>query len=123
MYHGNLNVFTGYGLRSRLMFNGGERKYKLWEVKFMGFMLLQKLHDVFMSTDDLEEEQNVEKDREQSFAKFKVALRSFEETEKQNCPHSSEDTVMMNYTKPMQCFTCHKYGHKSFECKTLKEQK
>ncbi|ESN99444.1 hypothetical protein HELRODRAFT_162993 [Helobdella robusta] len=51
---------TGYGPRSRRVFNGDERKYKLWEVKFMGSMRLQKLHDVFMSTDDPEEEQNAE---------------------------------------------------------------
>ncbi|KAK3895660.1 hypothetical protein Pcinc_000583 [Petrolisthes cinctipes] len=36
---------TGYGPRSRLLFNGDEEKYELWEVKFMGHLRLQKLHE------------------------------------------------------------------------------
>ena len=35
---------TGYGPRSRLLFDGDERKYELWEVKFLGPMRLAKLH-------------------------------------------------------------------------------
>jgi hypothetical protein len=38
---------TGYGPRSRLIFDGDERKYELWEVKFFNFMRLQKLNGVF----------------------------------------------------------------------------
>ncbi|XP_063857145.1 uncharacterized protein LOC135098678 [Scylla paramamosain] len=37
---------TGYGPRNRLYFDGDERKYELWEVKFLGYMRLQKLHNV-----------------------------------------------------------------------------
>ncbi|XP_033127433.1 uncharacterized protein LOC117125141 [Anneissia japonica] len=36
---------TGYGPR-RILFNGDESQYELWEVKFMGYMWLQKLHGV-----------------------------------------------------------------------------
>ncbi|CAM1296992.1 NT5C1A (predicted) [Pycnogonum litorale] len=39
---------TGYGPRQRLMFDGDESKYELWEVKFLGYMRLQKLHDVMV---------------------------------------------------------------------------
>ena len=30
------------------MFNGDETKYELWEIKFLGYMRLQKLHDVIV---------------------------------------------------------------------------
>ena len=43
---------TGYGPRMRLTFDGDEKKYELWEVKFLGFMRLQKLHTVFMPVDN-----------------------------------------------------------------------
>ena len=47
----NLNC-SGYGPspRNRLIFDGDESKYELWEVKFLGYLRLQKLHDVL--TDD-----------------------------------------------------------------------
>jgi hypothetical protein len=38
---------TGYGPRRGLMFDGDENKYELWEVKFLGYMLLQKLQDLY----------------------------------------------------------------------------
>src|SRR6218665_3205982 len=50
---------TGYGPRMRLIFDGDERKYELWEVKFLGFMRLQKLH-VFVSEEDPDPEKNAE---------------------------------------------------------------
>ena len=38
---------TGYGPGHRgLLFNGEEKKYKLWEVKFMGYMRLRKLCEI-----------------------------------------------------------------------------
>ena len=45
---------TGYGPRSRLLFDGDEEKYELWEVKFMGYMHLQKLDDVIEGEDEAE---------------------------------------------------------------------
>ena len=39
---------TGYGPRRGLLFDGNESKYELWEVKFLGYMRLQKLCDVFV---------------------------------------------------------------------------
>ena len=39
-----------YGPRRRLIFDGDESKYELWEVKFLGFMRLQKLYDVFVKS-------------------------------------------------------------------------
>ena len=36
----------GYGPRRALVFDGDESKYELWEVKFLGYMRLQKLYDV-----------------------------------------------------------------------------
>jgi len=62
-----------------------------------------------------------QKDKELTFAEFKVALRSFEETEKQTT--QCDDTVMkINETKSVQCFACRKYGHKSYECKSRQQQ-
>lgn len=43
---------TGYGPRRGLVFNGDESKYELWEVKFLAFMRIQKLYDVFVPSAD-----------------------------------------------------------------------
>ena len=46
---------TGYGPSARsgrLMFNGDERKYELWEVKFLGYLQLQKLHAVILPPEE-----------------------------------------------------------------------
>ena len=58
---------TGYGPRSRLMFDGDDRKYELWEVKFLGFMRLSKLHKTILpeseggfENQELNEEKNAE---------------------------------------------------------------
>ena len=39
---------TGYGPRRGLVFDGNESKYELWEVKFLAFMRIQKLYEVFV---------------------------------------------------------------------------
>ncbi|GFR68045.1 CCHC-type zinc finger, nucleic acid binding protein a [Elysia marginata] len=43
---------TGYGPRSRLMFDGDERKYELWEIKFLGFMKIRDLDEILQNLDD-----------------------------------------------------------------------
>ena len=48
---------TGYGPSSRygrLLFDGDERKYEQWEVKFLGYMRLRKLKDSITAADDVE---------------------------------------------------------------------
>ena len=43
---------TGYGpasTKSRLIFDGDEAKYELWEVRFLGFMRTKKLHKIILS--------------------------------------------------------------------------
>ena len=47
---------TGYGPSRRLMFDGDEAKYELWEIKFLGFMRLHKLYDVILAEGELDEE-------------------------------------------------------------------
>ena len=223
----------GYGpSRMRLIFDGDEKKYELWEVKFLGFMRLQKLHTVFVPVDEQppSAEKNAEafaeliqclddrslslvirdamddgrkalkilrdyylgkskpkvislyaelttlskrdsecvtdymlraetaatslksagevisdslliamilkglpseyktlctvitqKYKELTFAEFKVAFRSFEETEKQT-PQCDDTVMKVNDAKSIQCFVCRKYGHKSFECKSRQQQ-
>lgn len=39
----------GYGPRQRIIFDGDERKFELWEVKFMGFMKIRKLDGVLQN--------------------------------------------------------------------------
>ena len=49
------DTVTGYGPSTRyarLMFDGDERKYEQWEVKFLGYMRLQKLKDVILPAPD-----------------------------------------------------------------------
>ena len=50
---------TGYGPRrdipgryGRLLFDGDERKYEQWEIKFLGYMRLQKLRDTIVASDE-----------------------------------------------------------------------
>ena len=51
---------TGYGPRvaagrfGRLIFDGDERKYESWEVKFLGYMRLRKLKDTILPSTDAE---------------------------------------------------------------------
>ena len=58
---------TGYGPRKelhgrfgRLIFDGDERKYETWEIKFLGYMRLQKLKSTLVSEDEPEAEKNEE---------------------------------------------------------------
>ena len=44
---------TGYGSRHRLLFDGDEAKYELWEVKLLGYMRLHKLYDVITPGNDM----------------------------------------------------------------------
>eukprot|EP00795_Rhopilema_esculentum_P005613 gene5613-10823_t len=61
-----------------------------------------------------------QKDKDQTFTEFKVALRSFEETEKAYC-EEPRDSVMKfskrfgsgTRRKPIVCYTCGKPNHKS----------
>ena len=52
---------TGYGPRRTLIFDGDESRYELWEVKFLAYMRLQKLHDVVIPAADEKEEPSEEK--------------------------------------------------------------
>ena len=40
---------TGYGPRSRIIFDGDETKFELWEIKFKGYLRIQKLLSVIES--------------------------------------------------------------------------
>ena len=56
------------------------------------------------------------KDKALSFSEFKVALRSFEETEKISTESNKEDTVM----KVIVCYGCGKPARKLAECRMKK---
>ena len=55
---------TGYGTSTRfnrLVFDGDENNYEQWEVKFLGYMRLQKLKDIILSEEeDVDQEKNEE---------------------------------------------------------------
>ena len=59
---------TGYGPRrdtrggrwQRLVFNGDENNFELWEVRFLGHMRMLGLKDTILSTDDPDPEKNKE---------------------------------------------------------------
>ena len=40
---------TVYGPRTRIFFDGDERKYELWETKFMGYLHILKLKETVES--------------------------------------------------------------------------
>ena len=49
----------GYGPRARLLFDGDENQYDLWEVRFLGYLQLQGLKSVVLSTDaDIDADKN-----------------------------------------------------------------
>ena len=51
---------TGYGPSRRLLFDGDEAKYELWEIKFLGYLRLHKLYDVILAK-EAPKEGNVER--------------------------------------------------------------
>ena len=55
-----VTLATGYGPSRRLLFDGDEAKYELWEIKFLGYMRLHKVYDVILTENEPEEE-NVSK--------------------------------------------------------------
>ena len=63
-----MNNSTGYepsaslSRYSRLIFDGDERKYEQWEVKFLGYMRLQKLRDMILAADEdeIDDDKNAE---------------------------------------------------------------
>ena len=62
---------TGYGPRrepsgrhARLIFDGDERNYEKWEVKFIGYMRLQKLKETILSDGVAEQAPDVDKNEE-----------------------------------------------------------
>ena len=46
---------TGYGPIRRLLFDGDEAKYELWEIEFLGFLRLHKLYDVILAEEEPKE--------------------------------------------------------------------
>ncbi|KAG1698110.1 Rap1 GTPase-activating protein 2 [Nymphon striatum] len=65
-----------------------------------------------------------QRDGQTNFCEFKVALKSFNETEK----YTVQDNKVMNVKhvkehrhRVIRCFKCNKEGHKSFECKTARK--
>lgn len=58
---------TGLGRFARLVFDGDERKYEQWEVKFLGYMRLQKLKDTILSPPDTDVD---EAKNEEAFAEL-----------------------------------------------------
>ena len=58
---------TGYGPRqnapgrfARLIFNGDERNYEQWEIKFLGYMKLQDLKTTILAHGDVDASKNEE---------------------------------------------------------------
>ncbi|GFS13107.1 zinc knuckle [Elysia marginata] len=61
----NVHNATGYGPRHRIIFDGDDRRYELWEVKFLGYMKHRGLDEVLKNLDlegqlDVDEAKNAE---------------------------------------------------------------
>ena len=56
-------IRTGYGsITTKLFFDGDESKYKLWEVKFLGYLRIPHLFQILLSqTDQSDDKDFVEK--------------------------------------------------------------
>ena len=51
---------TGYGPRHSLLFDGDESKYELWELKFLGYLKLQKLLNIAIVNNDPDADKNAD---------------------------------------------------------------
>ena len=51
---------TDYGPRGGLLLDGNESKYELWEEKFLAFMGIPKVYEVFVPGEDERELDTVE---------------------------------------------------------------
>ena len=60
---------SGYGPSNRLLFDGDELKYELWEIKFLGYLRTKKLSYVLQSENSVEGRDRV-KDNELIFAEL-----------------------------------------------------
>ena len=67
------NMSTGYGPR-RLIFNGDERNYELFEVKFLGYLKIKKLDDVIKNIEDLSDANIDDEKNSQVFAELVQVL-------------------------------------------------
>ena len=62
----------------------------------------------------------------QDFAKFKIALKNFEETERARAPNEksqNKDSILKTRPRQIICHNCGVAGHKSPECKKPKKDK
>ena len=55
---------TGYGPSRRLIFDGNDDKYELWEVKFLAHLRIQKLLKVVQSRESERSDNDAEKNAE-----------------------------------------------------------
>ena len=51
---------TGYGPSTRLLFDGDETRYEIWETKFLGYMRRQKLLEVLTGTGTPDDDENAD---------------------------------------------------------------
>ncbi|XP_071959493.1 uncharacterized protein [Antedon mediterranea] len=232
----NPTTLTGYGPSKRLLFNGDETKYELWEVKFLGHLHIQKLSKIIVPESEggvaapdeaknsnafaelvqylddrslslimrdakndgrkalgilrehylgkskpriislyteltslkMDEHERVtdyviraetaatslktakeqisdsllvamvlkglpqrfrtfatvimQKEKEINFTDFKIALRSFEESEKAQRETKDDSVMKTQESERIVCFKCGKQGHKSFECRSKQDR-
>ena len=69
-----ITLATGYGPSRRLLFDGDEAKYELWEIKFLGHLRFNKLYDVI-----LPEEEPGEGDVEKSIDAFAQPIQCLDD--------------------------------------------
>ena len=58
------------GRWNRLCFDGDERKYEQWEVKFLGYMMLRKLKDTVLLADNKAKPDDFDTKNEEAFAEL-----------------------------------------------------
>ena len=64
-------ILIGYGPRAaKLFFDADESKYELWEVKFLGYLRIQHLHQIILSPTDQSDDMDFVEKNATIFAKL-----------------------------------------------------
>ena len=96
------NMLTGSGPSKGPLFDGDERKFKLWEIKFLGYLRLKKLDTIFTPLPEDANEETRAADATKNADVFAELIQtlSFQNREKTNKNIEKPTKMSKNPEKP-----------------------